>query len=283
MCHNISRFIVVFCCLVPALCLCREEIPVPVEWESPLPKVSELNIDLKEVENLIGQYGQFIYLRDPQTVTSWTKGDMVDHPDGVIVTAMKIVQAPLEKVRQVIRDYSLISQIQSQHKDVRLVSQKGNHTLYSYNQEYKMGVITLNADFLMQQTVEKDGSVSLLLHDGDVDAQVQRWEFLALDEERTLVMLTFWSAYHTARFAFRVIMSAMQESHLVAPAIYCSMYLEQYTRYLEKDRSELPTEKKDIREKPVTPRYAEKLSDKERALLESLVEKGMVFLRTFQY
>lgn len=270
-------------CLYPHWGVCKEKNPMPVEWESPLPKVTQSNIDLREVEKIAGENGQFIFLRDPQKISVWTQGEVVDHDGGVVVTAMKIVHAPLEKTREVIRDYSLISQIQSQHRDIKKVSQKGPHTLYRYNQEYKLGIITLKSDFLMQQTLESDGSISLLLHEGDVDAQIQRWEFVALDEERTMVMLTFWSAYHTSRFAFKIIMSAMQESYVVAPVMYCSMYLEQYTRYLEKDWPGNGPDKNVLYPKPSVPRYKKLLSERGKTLIESLVENGMVFLRTFQY
>ncbi len=270
------------CFILPVMASGGDKTLRPVEWVSPLPKVVESGIDLKAVEGMIDDNGQFIFRRNPQTITCWTKGETKSFSDGIVVTAVKIVHAPIEEVRKTIKDYSLISRIQSQHTNVETVCKRDNHTLYRYNQEYKMGVITLESDFLIQQTVESDGSISTLLHDGDVDAQIQRWEFFELDGERTMLALTFWSAYSTARFAFKVLMAVMSESHLIAPVMFCSMYLEQYSDYIQKDWVTRNLSHQNSREEPVIPIYTKELSSEGRKLIDSMVVNGAVFLRTYQ-
>lgn len=278
----LSIFVFIFC-LCPQIALSINYTQKPVRWESPLPRILDSGVDLKEVEKLIGEDGQFILRRDPREVTCLSKGKLETYPGGVVVSAMKIVNEPVEKVRNIIKDFSLISDIQSQHTHVQAVSHEDNHALYSYTQEYKMGIITLKSDFLIQQTFEKDGSISTMLHEGDVDAQIQRWEFIPLDEGRTMLVLTFWSAYSTARLSFKILMAVMAESHLIAPVMFCSMYLEQYTDYINKDKCLDGIDPKIIKEKPVLPIYTRELSEKGRFLIESLVVKGTVFLRTYQY
>lgn len=278
----VLRIFALYCLIYPSSIFGSDGIPQPVDWVSPLPGVEGSDFDIKEITHLIGEDGQFIYRREPARVKCWSKGEEKIFPGGVIVTSMKVIDAPLEKVRATILDYTLTDEIQSQHINVKTVSKKGNHTLYSYRQIYKMGVITLKADFIVQQTLEKDGSISTLLHEGDLDAQVQRWEFVPLDGNRTLLVLTFWAAYDTARFAFKVLMSCMSESYLFAPVMFCSMYLEQFGDYIERETIESKTDSRNILSKPKIPIYTEELSASGRKLIESFVAKGTIFLRTYQ-
>ncbi len=280
---KVCIFICLTCCLYPVSVFAGKKVPEPVDWESPLPKVIGSDIDLKEVEKLIGERGQFIFRRKARPLTCLVEGKMKTYEGGVIVSSMKIINSPVDKVKEIIKDYSIINDIQSQHTNLKFVSKKGNHTVYSYNQQYKYGIITLNTDFLVQQTLENDGSISTMLHEGDVESQIQRWEFLALDEERTMLILTFWSAYSTAKFSFKILLAVMAESHLIAPVMYCSMYLEQYSDYIQKGLPQQEVAAENIKEKPELTFYTEQLSDKGRVLMESLVAKGAVYLRTYQF
>ncbi len=261
------------------------QIPQPVEWENPLPKIADLKLDYKEIVNITGENGQFCFLRDPMPMTTWTKKEGVQtFPGGYVATNMQVVHAPLEKVRKVVKDYSIIEKIQSQHSNVKFVSQKDNHTLYSFDQVYRLGsVLKLKSGFLAQMTEENDGSISVILHEGDVDVQVLRWEFIALDKDRTVVVLSFWCAYTTAKFSFKLALSfiGIPESHITASVLFSTMYLKQYADYIEKGwlaKRALSS----IYPNPVIPKYNKELSPQSKQLLESLVTKGTVYIRTYQ-
>ncbi len=267
--------------------LADDKIPQPVEWESPLSKVSDLNLDYKEIINLIGENGQFTFARDPRSITTWTKKGVNTFQGEYVVTNMKVVHAPLEKVRDVVKDYSIIEKVQSQHTNVKFVSKKNNHILYSFKQVYDVSIMKLKCDFLVQQTIEEDGSISIMLHEGDVDAQVLRWEFIPLDDNRTVVSLTFWAGYDTARFMFQIFLkiAGIPESHLMATIVYSTMYLKQYADYIDKEwlaERALRIDENNIHPEPQIPLYEQELSPKSKQLIEALVTKGKVYTRTYQ-
>ncbi len=281
----LSIIIFFFYGLSPVLAAKGGKIIQPVEWQNPLPKIAELGIDFREVENIIGDNGQFIFARDPIEITCWTKKGEKTYPEEPIVTVLKIVHVPVAKAREVIRDYSLINKIQPQHTNVAFVSKKDNHILYSYDQTYKISFITLDANFILQQTLEKDGSIGILLHKGDVESQIRRYEFIPLDENKTIIALTSWIALSTAQFTYKVMMSVMPESHLCFSVGMASMYLEQFANYINKDwltERNYKLSKKSIDTKIDIPLYTKKLSTKNRQLIESLVPGGFVCLRTLQ-
>ncbi len=281
----VSVIIFFFYGLCPVFAAKSDKITQPVEWHNPLPRITDFGFDFKEVENIIGDNGQFIYISDPKEITCWTKKGEKKYPAEHIVTAVKIVHAPVEKVRATISDYSLINKIKPQHKNVELISKKDNHTLYSFDQVYKLSFITMNSNFILQQTLENDGSISTLLHEGDVESQVTRYEFIPLDENKTIIALTFWTALSTAKFKYKVVLAAMPESNLLAAISFPSMTIEQVTNYIDKDwlnERNLKLSKKNIDNKIDIPLYTKKLSTKGRQLIESLVPGGYVCLRTLQ-
>ncbi len=282
----LSTIVIFFYGLCPVLAAKSGKITEPVEWQNPLPKITDLGIDFEEVENLIGDNGQFIYTSDPKEITCWTKEGEKKFPAENIVTAIKIVHVPVEKAREAISDYSLISKIKPQHQNVELISKKDNHTLFSFDQVYKFSFIKMDSNFILQQTLENDGSISTLLHKGDVESKIKRYEFIPLDENKTIIALTSWSALSTAKYVFKVILSAMDESHLMASVCFATMSLEQVTNYIDKDwltERRLKLSKKSINNKMDIPIYNKKLSTKGRQLIESLVPGGYVCLRTLQF
>lgn len=270
--------------LYPFTATVSSQIAEPVDWKPPLPKLSEMNLDFKEIATLIGDDGQFIYQRHSRPVKCWTKGKVQEYTggDGIIVTAMTIVHVPVEQVQNTILDCSLISDIQPQHTKVKVLSERENHKLYSFNQTYKMGFLTLNSDFLVQQTFEEDGSISILLHDGDVDAHVLMWECFSIDKNRSILALSFWSAYSTAKFSYKILMSMMAESEYCSPVSMSSMYLEQYSNYIDRDWISEHTDGQPIKANVELPIYLCQLSGNSRELIESLVTGGYVFIRSNQ-
>ena len=143
--RNILLYTIIILCVFfgsyPVYAAKKDKIPKPVEWKNPLPRIKDLGLDYEMITRLCGDRGQFIFCRDPQPLTCWTKEGDKTFPAENIVSSIRVVNAPIEKVIATFKDYNLIETIQKQHSNVKFVSQEGNQTLYSYEQIYKMAIL----------------------------------------------------------------------------------------------------------------------------------------------
>lgn len=109
-----------------------------------------------------------------------------------------------------------------------------------YTQQYNMGPFPLKAKFEWQHTEEKNGDLSLLLHKGDVDAATGRYEFLKINEQQSLLILTTWQDLDTAKLTYRMMIKANPDFKAAFPAVASSILLLQYRDYFSKSDTEMP-------------------------------------------
>lgn len=198
-----------------------------VSWKNPAPSFSELNLNLDYLAEIIGK-GQLIVQHKERTVELWTQGELKKFQGVRFSSAMTIIDAPADVVRKKVLDTNSYSDFMPQIRDAEITLKEQNSFLAHYTQQYSMGPIPIKARFIWQYDLEKNGDVSLLMHDGDVDAAAGRYEFLSINEQQTLLVYTAWQDVSTAKFTYRVISNANEDARASFPAAAVMIVIMQY-------------------------------------------------------
>jgi len=198
-----------------------------VDFKNPTPSFSELNLNLHYLAEIIGK-GQLIVQHKERAIDLWTQGT-VKHYEGVrFSSAMTIIDAPADVVRKKVLDTKAYNEFMPQIRDEEITIQEDKRFITHFTQQYNMGPIPIKARFIWQYQLEANGDVSLLMHDGDVDASAARFEFLKINEKQTLLVHTAWQDVSTAKFTYRVISKANEDVRTFFPAVAVVMVILQY-------------------------------------------------------
>ncbi len=198
-----------------------------VSWKNPTPSFSELNLNLHYLAEIIGK-GQLIVQHKERAIDLWTQGE-IKHYEGVrFSSAMTIIDAPADVVRQKVLDTTHYSDFMPQIRDVEISLKKDKQFITHFTQQYSMGPIPIKARFIWQYQQEDNGDISLLMHEGDVDASAARFEFLSINEKQTLLVHTAWQDVSTAKFTYRIISKANEDVRTSFPAAAVVMVILQY-------------------------------------------------------
>ncbi len=256
----------------------NDEVPDFVEWQSPLPRFLNQALSADEITDIIGD-GQMVIVHPPKNIMLWSKGKVSEYKNTRVATAVMVLDIPVKELQTLMSDSRLMAEIMPQVQNSKTLATQKNETMVEYLQVYDMpGPVDLKAKFIWQYKLEADGSISFLLHEGDIDAAVGQWEFAALDNKRSLLAFTYWGDLQSASFAFKILVNAMPELYPTIPAATTAMYTEIYRHYINKDtkqnRKEMSNE--GLPQKPSVPVISE--SKLKLETLEQLSTLGTLIL-----
>ncbi len=220
-----------------------------VEWTNPTPTFSELNLDTQTLSDIIGK-GQLIITHAPKDISFWTQGKLKDYQDVRFSSAMIVVDAPTQEVKKVVGKIENYGEFMPQIRKAKIIEEKEHHYLTSYIQQYNMGPFPLKSKFHWQYSHEDNGDLSFILHDGDVDGAIGRYEFIELPNDKTLLVLTTWQDLDTAKLTYRMMIKANADFKATMPAVAAAIVQLQLQNYFKSeqedifDESSLPTEPK---------------------------------------
>lgn len=218
--------------VVASNALAKKEVEL-VEWESPAPRFAELGLEPNNVADIIGE-GQMVIVQPPKDIELWTKGEVKHYKGARFATAVTVIAAPIEEVRKAARNVEAMETFMPQIEDSSTIARDGKHSMAEWTQVFDLpGPLDLKAKFHMQNTEEPNGDMSTLLHKGDIDAAVTRWEAIKLSEDRTLVAFTYWGDLNSAGFAFKILLKSQPELIPSIPAIASSMITKQFKDHME--------------------------------------------------
>src|SRR5690606_34251005 len=124
-------------------------------------------------------------------------------------------------------------------RDSSIPLRRDNHFMAHYTQQYNMGPFPLKAKFEWQHSWEKNGDLSILLHQGDIDAAAGRYEFFAINEQQSLLVLTTWQDLNTAKLTYRMMIKANPDFKAAVPAVAASILLLQYRDVLAEENKKV--------------------------------------------
>lgn len=208
------------------------------EWNNPTPCFSDIHLNLKDVCSIIGN-SQMLIQHNGKTIDVFTckdntgKGEVQTYNDLRFVTSLIVINKSRKEVISAYMDYEKYPQHFPQYPEAGIIKSQGNQYLLGMRQVYKLMLFSLKADFRYLYKKEANGDLSYLLLDGDVGAGVGRMEFIAIDENKTLVASTQWLDLDTAKFVFRTVIKAQPDLKVTAPLAACAMLSNQYREMIE--------------------------------------------------
>jgi len=184
-------------------------------WKNPALSVHDLNLSTDELRKLVADRIVLI-MHKPRTIDVPYYGEMVRWHNARFVSAITEVPLSASKLRQLIVD----NDKNNGWKDVEpfvqetavLYQDNLNQLGLQYKIQGKLSIIRVNGNIYARNRYEENGDISSLFLTGDIGvslgvvpvlpksvlsplpmANVRRWEFIAIDENRSLVSITDWA------------------------------------------------------------------------------------------
>lgn len=195
-------------------------------WVSPLPRFSESGIDPEALAKFIGD-GQLLQVGNDKNFKLWSHGEVKDFSNVHIAVTSLVIDASPDEIRSVVLDVLSMPEYMPQIAEPEIIEKNGNNFLAEFIQTYALPLIQLKAKFRWQYTIEKNGDISVLLHKGDIDSGVMRWEFQPLKNGKTLVTHSYWGDLKTAGLAFKLVLKAQPELEDTMVPLAAVMVLQQ--------------------------------------------------------
>lgn len=206
-----------------------------IEWQSPIPRFADLNLDVNEVSEIAGD-GLFLLMLNGKDIELWTKGRVRTYEDARITVAATVLNAPVSVIRSKVLDFASMPDYMPQISNALLIKENDTKSRYlaEWVQTYSLPFFELKAKFVIQHDLEASGDISGLLLEGDIDAGAFRWEFIPISEKQTLVVHSYWGDQKSAGLAFKIFMAAQPEFELSMGAITPSVILTHLKNEIDK-------------------------------------------------
>ncbi len=254
------------------------------EWNSPVPHIADYNIDPNEMVKIL-QNRIFVVIHKPAPIELWTKatGKVQAYPDARFVTGLALLNASKEKVFETLINFDQMTTFMPQFSKVTTVANRKNNNkeqiLVESFQSYNAVLIKLKSYFFYQYDFEKDGSISKLMHEGDVGAGAMRYELFPVGPNQTVLAYTVWLDTDSATSTFGMLIKAVPDFALVTPVgnaiLELSQIKEKINGVIKKPSCKLPS-------KPVMPVFAKGLVP--QSTLQKLSDLGTtVFVEDRQW
>jgi hypothetical protein len=186
-----------------------------LSWKNPSPSLSDLNINAKHLPALIGD--RIVLMMHPaRTVDVPYYGEMIRWHNARFVTAITQVPLSANKLRQLIIDNDQKDGWKEVEPFVRetmvLYRDDKSQVGLRYKIQAKLSIIRVNGNIYARNRYEENGDISSLFLNGDIGvslgivpiipkavlspltiANVRRWEFIPIDDNRSYVAITDWA------------------------------------------------------------------------------------------
>ena len=202
-----------------------------LDWRNPLPRMQALGFDWRQLESLIDEKMMLLVHPLSRYELPGKKGDLVEFNSARAVTAFAVIDAPVGEVKKVVSGYERYVEFMPRTTASKIIQQSGPHTIVAYVLNFKIPLIDLDIKYLLQHTEEKNGDLSVLMLEGDMKGGASRWEFVALENNKTLLMYTNWNDVESVGMVFKTVVKAQPEMKLTSPALSAALAVEAVQEY----------------------------------------------------
>lgn len=198
--------------------------------EASAPSLRKMGMDASALASLIGD-SQMVLIHKPRSY-SWMKdGDKVTKKASFI-SSLKVVNAPVEKVRAVVADVAKYPEFIAEIEEVE-TRKEGDETHAEFETELNLMVISVGVDYTLAYTNEAEGDLTWRLVAGDVGQHVGRWEFFDLGNGKTLLSFTHWQDLESIGLRVRAVLRAQPDMKLVIPVAWAAVVMNSIHRRAE--------------------------------------------------
>lgn len=279
-----------------------------LDWKNPAPRLSDLRLSNEDIRSLVGNR-IVLMVHQPKTVDVPYYGKMIRWHNARFVTAVTEMPLSAESLRQLIVE----NDQQDGWKKVEPMVRETN-VLYRdsrdqvglrYRIQGKISVIRVNGDLYARNRYEENGDISSLFLYGDLGislgnvpivpkavlsplsvANVRRWEFIPIDDTRSLVAVTDWAevmndtdlSRHMSQYEEGSSLGDISDEDLVGPYPGVAMNMYNFKHTVMKLTGKKSTERL---QKGQVPEFVNTLAMKP---LGKLIENGaVVFMHPTQH
>ena len=182
---------------------------------SQVPRIQDMGIQMKQMAK-IAEMGQFLLLHTVRKMTI-PIGKQMETFDIRFSSSMTVINAPVEKVKQVVTDFNHYHEFMPQTKWVEIISQTQDHIQAKFKLSIKIPLIRFGVKFVLDYYLEPSGDITWTQISGDMQGNIGRYEFVPLSENKTLLIFTFWSDIHDISFIMNLILKAQPDIELAIP------------------------------------------------------------------
>ncbi len=196
-----------------------------VEQPFPIPRFQSLGINADVLDKLANQKITVLVNSKRDLELSLAKEGEI-FTDARIVTAMTVIDAPVDKVKGVVKDYKNYTNVMPRTEKASIIKQHGNHQWVEYLLTFKLPVWAIKIKYLFQYTEEESGDIRVQLLDGGGESGASRWEFIPLTNDRTLLVFSNWNNLENSGFFFKTLVHAQPDLKTTIPIISATIAVD---------------------------------------------------------
>lgn len=196
-----------------------------LEQPFPIPRFQALGINADTLDKLANQkITVLVNSKQDLELSSAKKGKTFTNAR--IVTAMTIIDAPVDKVKGVVKDYENYTNVMPRTEKASIIKQYENHHWVEYLLTFKLPVWAIKIKYLFQYTEEDNGDITVQLLEGGGESGASRWEFIPLSHDRTLLVFSNWNDLENSGFFFKTLVQAQPDLKITIPIISATIAVD---------------------------------------------------------
>ena len=191
--------------------------------------------------------------------------------------AFTVIRAPEDTVRKTLMDFGHYRRTMPHIIESELLQQKDNHWLGQYRLTFQMPLLSFEPQVQIQHTLLDNGDLIERRVAGDIDYSVARWQIIALDKHRTLLVQTSWADIGSVSWLMRLVFAAQPDMNRLSPLTAAALTIQSLKERIE--RKHFSRNQRLYATKllfPDSTHYLTSLSTSQRGALHLLTKLGTV-------
>jgi hypothetical protein len=239
---TILIFLVSFCAVASS----ANKEKTLLSWQTPLPRIQNFIHNTQHLEVLGKHHIVVVHGEAKNYFKDHSIDDAANHnpvpaelyplPDEDIqlTYAFTVIQAPAEKVKETLMDFAHYRRTMPHIIESKLLEQQDNHWLGQYRLTFQMPLLSFEPQVQIQHTLLENGDLIERRIAGDIDYSVARWQIIALDKQRTLLLQTSWADIGSVSWLMRLVFAAQPDMNRLSPLAAAALTLQSLKERIEK-------------------------------------------------
>ena len=231
-------------------------------WQTPLPRIQDFIQNTQHLEalgkhHIVVVHGkaknyfsdhienQSTEIQDPKhqhPKHQAPKNDRTDTPELhplpdekiQLTYAFTVIRAPANKVKETLMDFARYRRTMPHIIESELLQQQDNHWLGQYRLTFQMPLLSFEPQIQIQHSLLENGDLIERRISGDIDYSVARWQIIALDKQRTLLLQTSWADIGSVSWLMRLVFAAQPDMNRLSPLTAAALTLQSLKERIEK-------------------------------------------------
>jgi len=211
-------------------------------WKTPLPRIQDFIQNTQYLEALgkhhivvvHGEAKNYFKDRSVDHGTDSSKVYSLPDEDIQLTYAFTVIQAPANKVKETLMDFASYRRTMPHIIESELLQQQDNHWIGQYRLTFQMPLLSFEPQVQIQHTLLDNGDLIERRIAGDIDYSVARWQIIALDKQRTLLLQTSWADIGSVSWLMRLVFAAQPDMNRLSPLTAAALTIQSLKERIEK-------------------------------------------------